>query len=61
LHWRRFGYPQSLYGKFNREDAIPVYWWYSPEKAQELQKAQKNNESLHILEVDVKYAIITHF
>jgi microcin C transport system substrate-binding protein len=60
LHWRRFGYPQSLYGKFNREDAIPVYWWYSPEKAQELQKAQKNNNTLPTLEVDVNFQSSCH-
>ncbi len=55
LHWNRFGYPKSLYGKFNREDAIPVYWWYSPEKAQKLQDSQKKGESLPILEMDIRY------
>jgi microcin C transport system substrate-binding protein len=60
LHWRRFGYPKTLYGKFNREDAIPVYWWYSPEKAQELQEAQKNNEVLPIVEMDVPFQSSCH-
>jgi microcin C transport system substrate-binding protein len=55
LHWRRFGYPKSLYGKFNREDAIPVYWWYNPEKAQKLQTAQKNGETMPIPEIDVNF------
>ncbi|MCL2284206.1 MAG: extracellular solute-binding protein [Fibromonadales bacterium] len=55
LHWNRFGYPKSLYGKFNREEAIPVYWWYSPEKAQKLQNAQKKGENLPIAEMDVRY------
>jgi microcin C transport system substrate-binding protein len=55
LHWNRFGYPKSLYGKFNREDAIPVYWWYSLEKAQKLQDSQRKGESLPISEMDVRY------
>jgi microcin C transport system substrate-binding protein len=55
LHWRRFDYPKSLYGKFNREDAIPVYWWYSSEKAEILQGAQKNGKSLPIPEMDVPF------
>ena len=55
LYWNRFGYPKSLYGKFNREDAIPVYWWYSPEKAEKLKNAQKNGENLPISEIDVKF------
>ncbi|MDR2580644.1 MAG: ABC transporter substrate-binding protein [Fibromonadaceae bacterium] len=53
LHWNRFGHPKSLYGKFNREEAIPIYWWYSPEKAKKLQKAQKSGEKLQIPEIDV--------
>jgi len=60
LHWRRFGYPKSLYGKFNREESIPIYWWYSPEKARELQEAQKNNEALPIVEVDVPFQSSCH-
>jgi len=51
LHWNRFGYPKSLYGKFNREDAIPVYWWYSTEKAQKLQDSQ----NLPVPEMDIRY------
>jgi microcin C transport system substrate-binding protein len=57
LHWNKFGYPESLYGVFNREDAIPVYWWHSAEKAQKLQEAQKKGESLPISEVDVFYPL----
>jgi microcin C transport system substrate-binding protein len=34
LHWNRFGYPKSLYGKFNREEAIPVNWRHNSEKSQ---------------------------
>jgi len=55
LHWRRFGYPKSLYGKYNREEAIPVYWWLDPKKTAILQAAQKNGENLPIPETDVKY------
>jgi len=55
LHWNRFGYPKSLYDKFNREESIPVYWWYSVEKARKLQDAQKKDEKLPIPEIDVIY------
>jgi microcin C transport system substrate-binding protein len=55
LHWNIFGYPKSLYGKFNREDAITVYWWLDKKKAETLQNAQKNGESLPVAEIDVKY------
>jgi len=55
LHWNYFGYPKSLYGKFNREDAIPVYWWLNKKKAETLQNAQKNNQNLPIPEIDIKY------
>jgi len=54
LYWNRFGYPESLYGKFNREEAIPVYWWLDTKKAAALQTAQKNGESLPIPEIDIK-------
>ncbi|MDR0515723.1 MAG: extracellular solute-binding protein [Fibromonadaceae bacterium] len=53
LHWNRFGYPKSLYGKFYREAAIPVYWWYNSEKAEMLKDAQKKGESLPIPEIDI--------
>jgi microcin C transport system substrate-binding protein len=53
LHWNRFGYPKSLYGKFNREEAIPVYWWHSSEKSQNLQNSQKKGENMPIPEIDV--------
>ena len=55
LYWNRFGYPKSLYGKFNREDAIPVYWWHSTEKAQKLQDSQRKGENLPVPEIDVRY------
>ncbi|MCL2101183.1 MAG: extracellular solute-binding protein [Fibromonadales bacterium] len=55
LHWNRFGYPKSLYGKFNREDAIPVYWWLDPKKAAILHEAQKNGQTLPIRELDIRY------
>lgn len=54
LHWNRFGYPKGLYDKFNREDAIPVYWWHNKEKTQTLIDAYKNNKNLQLPEIDVK-------
>ncbi|MDR3002417.1 MAG: extracellular solute-binding protein [Fibromonadaceae bacterium] len=54
LHWNRFGYPKSLYGKFNREDVIPVYWWLDPKKTAILHEAQKSGNTLPIPEQDIR-------
>jgi microcin C transport system substrate-binding protein len=46
--------PEKVLDHFNREDAIPVYWWLDPEKSAALDKAMKSGESLPIPEYDVK-------
>ncbi|MBR4399037.1 MAG: ABC transporter substrate-binding protein, partial [Fibrobacter sp.] len=54
LYWNRYGTPEKILDKFNREDAIPVYWWLDPAKSAALDKAMKAGESLPIPEYDVK-------
>ena len=54
LYWNRYGMPEKVLDHFNREDAIPVYWWLDPEKSKKLDAAMKSGESLPIPEYDVK-------
>ncbi|MCL4101670.1 extracellular solute-binding protein [Fibrobacter sp. HC4] len=54
LYWNRFGMPEKVLDNFNREDAIPVYWWVDPVKSAALDKAMKAGEALPIPEYDVK-------
>ena len=54
LYWNRYGMPEKVLDHFNREDAIPVYWWLDPAKSAALDKAMKAGESLPIPEYDVK-------
>ena len=54
LYWNRYGMPEKVLDRFNREDAIPVYWWLDPAKSAALDKAMKAGESLPIPEYDVK-------
>ena len=54
LYWNRYGMPEKVLDHFNREDAIPVYWWLDPEKSAALDRAMKSGESLPIPEYDVK-------
>ena len=54
LYWNRYGTPEKVFERFNREDAIPVYWWLDPTKSAALDKAMKAGESLPIPEYDVK-------
>ncbi|SHH43712.1 microcin C transport system substrate-binding protein [Fibrobacter sp. UWH9] len=54
LYWNRYGMPEKVLDNFNREDAIPVYWWVDPVKSAALDKAMKAGEALPIPEYDVK-------
>ena len=54
LYWNRYGTPEKVFDRFNREDAIPVYWWLDPTKSAALDKAMKAGESLPIPEYDIK-------
>ena len=54
LYWNRYGMPEKVLDRFNREDAIPVYWWLDPVKSVALDKAMKAGESLPVPEYDVK-------
>ncbi|MDR1759225.1 MAG: extracellular solute-binding protein [Fibrobacter sp.] len=55
LYWNRFGTPEFIYDKFNREESIPVYWWYDKPQAETLQKAMAKDESLPVPPLDIHY------
>lgn len=46
LYWNRFGTPEFVFDKFNRQDSIPVYWWLEPKKDNALKAAMNNNTTL---------------
>ncbi|MCQ2090691.1 MAG: extracellular solute-binding protein [Fibrobacter sp.] len=54
LYWNRYGMPEKVLDNFNREDAIPVYWWVDPVKSAALDKAMKAGESMPVPAYDVK-------
>jgi len=42
LYWNRFGTPETVLDKFNREDSALVYWWVDPGKQQALESAMRD-------------------
>ncbi len=46
LYWNRFGTPQYVLDKFNREESALVYWWLDPKKSAALDEALKTNKAL---------------
>jgi microcin C transport system substrate-binding protein len=55
LYWNRFGTPQYVLDKFNREDVITTYWWLDQEKDRVLKEAMRNNTSLPLEPEKVVY------
>ena len=54
LYWNRYGMPEKVLDNFNREDAIPVYWWLDPAKSIALDDAMAQGKSLPVPAYDVK-------
>lgn len=46
LYWNKFGTPESVLDKFNREDSALVYWWVDPEKEKALKQAMEKDNPL---------------
>jgi len=55
LYWRRFGMPEYVFDKYNREDIIGTYWFIDPEKEKNLNTAMKENASLPERNGDIYY------
>ena len=46
LYWNKFGTPDAVLGRFGDALSIPVYWWYDPDSARELEEAKRNKTPL---------------
>ncbi len=56
LFWNRFGYPEYVLSRYVGDyKDIFTYWWFDPEKVAALDAAQKNNTTLPVGEVEIKY------
>ncbi len=55
LYWNRFGTPDDVLDKFNREDAAIVYWWFDAKKSAALDAAQKAGQALPPVPAEVRY------
>lgn len=55
LYWNKFGAPEHVLDKYNREDCIPTYWWVDPAKEKALADARASGGSLPASEPDVHY------
>jgi ABC-type dipeptide transport system, periplasmic component len=55
LYWNRFGTPQYVFDKFDRENCIVTYWWLDMAKDAALQNAMKNNTPLPKEPFEVHY------
>lgn len=56
LYWDRFGTPKYVFDKFNRQDSIPIYWWFDAEKDKSLADAMNNNTELPLEPFKVVYS-----
>jgi microcin C transport system substrate-binding protein len=55
LYWNKFGTPKYVLDKFNREDAIPTYWWIDAAKEKTLREAMGAGRALPETDGDVHY------
>ena len=56
LYWNRFGTPEFVLDKYNREDVIITYWWVDAEKDNLLNDAKKKNITLQKLPEKIVYS-----
>jgi microcin C transport system substrate-binding protein len=55
LYWNRFGTPDDVLDKFNREDSALVYWWFDAKKSAALDEAMKTGQALPAAPAEVHY------
>ena len=39
VYWNKFGTPQGVLAPAQKEDAVLPYWWYDEDRADELERA----------------------
>ena len=55
LYWNKFGVPDTVLGRRGREEDTLVYWWYDPDKAEELDRAVSHGGFLPAVPVEVDF------
>jgi microcin C transport system substrate-binding protein len=55
LYWNRYGTPEYVLDKYNREDYTPIYWWYDSEKDALLKEAMRTNSDLASEPAEIHY------
>ena len=55
LYWNKFGTPEYVLDKFNREDSVIPYWWIDPVKERALKDARAAKKPLPAEPAIVKY------
>ncbi len=55
LYWNKFGTPQYVLDKFNREDAVTTYWWLDQAKDKHLQEAMSAGQALPLQPAVITY------
>lgn len=56
LYWNRFGTPETVLDKYNREEAAMIYWWFDPEKSARLDEAIRSDTPLPPAPEEVHYS-----
>ncbi len=55
LYWNKFGTPDTVLDKYNREDSAIVYCWHDKDKDKALREAQRSNTVLPAYEAEIHY------
>jgi microcin C transport system substrate-binding protein len=55
IYWNKFGMPDTVLSRYSNEEAVLSYWWFDPDKDEELREAQKRNAFLPIVPVEVDF------
>ncbi len=55
LYWNKFGMPETVLSKFDREESVISYWWYDRDRAEELDESVRENGFLPQAEEIVNY------
>lgn len=55
LYWNKFGMPDTVLSRYNNESDVLAYWWYDPDRDDELKDAMSRGKYLPQVPVYVDY------
>lgn len=55
IYWNKFGMPDTVLSRYSDEESVLSYWWYDPDKAEELERAKSKGAFLPSVPVEVDY------